>query len=564
MRDLSILIAVRNEQFLAKTIEDVLQHAKADTEVIAVLDGAWSNPPVAQHPRVTLLYLPEAVGQRAAVNIAAKMSRAAHIMKVDAHCSFSDGFDLELMSTCDATTTVVPRMYNLHAFDWVCQSCQQHTYQGPPPMVCAACQGTSFTQALVWQPRWSRRTDFMRFDSTMHFQYWGTYGSRPEAAPDVADQLCAIGACWMMRRARFWDLGGLDEAHGGWGQMGVEIACKSWLSGGRQVVNKRAWFAHMFRTQPGFRFPYPLHDQDVQRAREHSRKLWIGSEWPGAVRPLAWLLEHFAPVPDWTPEIIASLPTTATKQESVVVMLSESAAPPAPTVGLVYYSDCLADQAILTAAQRQLRACANGHQIISVTLAPIEFGHNIVLPLERSYLTMFRQILAGLEALDTDLAFLVEHDVIYHASHFAFRPPSRDKYFYNLHVWKVDALTGRAVHYETKQTSGLCADRLLLVQHYRERIRRVETEGFSRRMGFEPGSHGRAERVDDVPSDSWWSESPNIDIRHKHNLTQSRWSQDQFRDRRNCRGWTESDSIPGWGAARSVLQSLGIMAAENR
>lgn len=172
---------------------------------------------------------------------------------------------------------------------------------------------------------------------------------------------------------------------------------------------------------------------------------------------------------------------------------------------------------------------------------------------ERGYLTMFRQILAGLEALDTDVVFFCEHDVLYHPSHFEFRPPTHDRYYYNLNVWKVDASSGRAVTYETKQTSGLCANRELLLQHYRTRVARVEREGFSRRMGFEPGSHGRAERVDDIPSETWRSGFPNIDIRHDRNLTESRWSPEQFKSQRNCRGWQEADTIPGWGPTEHII-----------
>ena len=37
--DLSVILPGRNEMFLARTVEDVLAHAKGDTEVIAVLDG---------------------------------------------------------------------------------------------------------------------------------------------------------------------------------------------------------------------------------------------------------------------------------------------------------------------------------------------------------------------------------------------------------------------------------------------------------------------------------------------------------------------------------------------
>lgn len=215
------------------------------------------------------------------------------------------------------------------------------------------------------------------------------------------------------------------------------------------------------------------------------------------------------------------------------------------TTGMVYYSDGRGDPEILEGVRRQLRRCANGHPIVSVTLATVDLGDNFVLVSPRGYQTLFRQILFGLERLQSDTAFLVEHDVLYHPSHFTFVPPCTDTYYYNLNVWKVDWVTGRAVTYETKQTSGLCADRELLVRHYRERVRRVGAEGFTRRMGFEPGSHGRKERIDDVPSASWRSTFPNIDIRHAHNLTANRWSPSQFRT--PPVGWTEATEIPGWG-----------------
>jgi hypothetical protein len=146
--------------------------------------------------------------------------------------------------------------------------------------------------------------------------------------------------------------------------------------------------------------------------------------------------------------------------------------------------------------------------------------------------------------------FFCEHDVLYHPSHFDFDLPARDKVFYNEHVWKVSAADGRALHYRCAQTSGLCADRQLLLAHYRTRVALVEAHGFTRAMGFEPGTHGRAERVDDLTSETWMSPVPNVDIRHDANLTKSRWSKSEFRDQRFTEGWTESDSIPGWGTTK--------------
>jgi glycosyltransferase involved in cell wall biosynthesis len=518
--DLSILIPSRNEMFLAKTIENILTNIRGDTEIIVVCDGNWPDPAVEDDPRVTLVYHSQAIGQRAATNEAAKLSTAQFIMKCDAHCAFDEGFDVKLMADCEPDWTVIPRMYNLHAFDWQCQKCEHRTYQGPRPTDCEKCDNTTdFEMVIVWEPRRTRRTDFARFDTDLHFQYWRAYGKRPEAQGDISDVMCSVGACWFMHRDRFWELGGLDEAHGSWGQMGVEVACKSWLSGGRQVVNKKTWFAHMFRTQPGFGFPYP--NPGIRKARQYSRRLWMENKWPKAKHKLSWLIDKFAPVPDW-----------------------------ARSKGLVYYTDNRLDEKIFKATQQQIERGRNGYELVSVSLKPVEFGQNITLDRERGYLTMFKQILAGLEACEADIIFLVEHDVLYHPSHFEFMPSKEDVFYYNENTWKVDASSGQALFYYTKQTSGLCAYRSLLLEHYRKRVELVEKNGFSRKMGFEPGSHGRKERVDDYKAERWMSEYPNVDIRHKQNLTPSRWRQDQFRNQRYCQGWTMADEVPGWGQTK--------------
>lgn len=526
--DLSILIPSRNEMFLAQTISNILENIEGDTEIIAVLDGAWADPPLVDHPRVHLIYHPQAIGQRAATNEAAKMSTAKYIMKVDAHCAFDQGFDVKLMADCEHDWTVIPRMYNLHAFDWKCLQCSKQTYQGAKPAACAECQGTDFEMVIIWQPRMNRRTDFARFDHDLHFQYWGQYEKRPEAKGNIADVMCSVGAAWFMERSRFYELGMLDECHGSWGQMGVEIACKSWLSGGRQVVNKKTWFAHMFRTQPGFGFPYPISNAEQEYARQHSRQLWQGNRWDGAVHPLSWLVDKFAPVPDWE------------KTEK----------------GIVYYTDSRLDPFIDRSVKQQLEKA--GLPIVSVSLVtpPVEFGQAIVLDLERGYLTMFKQILAGLEASRADIVFFSEHDVLYHPSHFEFVPPRRDVYYYNENVYKVEYPSGRALFYYVKQTSGLCAYRELLIEHYRKRVALVEQHGFSRKMGFEPGTHHRAERVDDFKAEAWMSPFPNIDIRHSKNLTSTRWSKDQFRDQRYTRGWQEVEEIPGWGVVKDRFSEI--------
>lgn len=233
------------------------------------------------------------------------------------------------------------------------------------------------------------------------------------------------------------------------------------------------------------------------------------------------------------------------------------------TKGLVYYSDCRGDRRILQAVRDQIQRAAPGLPIASVTLGPVDWTYprpldswQEFLALERGYGTMFLQILTGLELLETDVVCFVEHDVLYHPSHFAFTPPRADVFYYNQHTWKVDAQSGRALHYLCSQTSGLCADRQLLLAHYRLRLAAIARDGYQRHMGFEPGTNRWARALDGHHAETWMSAVPNIDIRHGHNLTPSRWSRDRFRNKNSCLGWTESDGVPGWGQTAGVFDQF--------
>ena len=101
--ELSILIPSRNEMFLRQTVEDIVKNRETETEVIVVLDGKWSDPPLPQMENVNVIYVGKSIGQRAATNLACKLSHAKYVMKADAHCSFDKGCPvLRVGSDCEA------------------------------------------------------------------------------------------------------------------------------------------------------------------------------------------------------------------------------------------------------------------------------------------------------------------------------------------------------------------------------------------------------------------------------------------------------------------------------
>ncbi|MHC4728178.1 MAG: hypothetical protein ACYS17_13230, partial [Planctomycetota bacterium] len=66
MTELSIIIPARNEMFLKQTVENILENIEGDTEVIAVLDDYWPDPPIKDNPRVRIIKNTTPIGQRAA------------------------------------------------------------------------------------------------------------------------------------------------------------------------------------------------------------------------------------------------------------------------------------------------------------------------------------------------------------------------------------------------------------------------------------------------------------------------------------------------------------------
>lgn len=305
MYDLSILIPARNEQFISNTVSDILKNKRGKTEILVGLDGAWASPQIEDHPDVKIVHVSESRGQRGMTNTLAKLSKAKYLAKADAHTAYSEGFDIALMDDMQDNWTVAPLMKNLHAFDWKCRQCGKRTYQGPKPTSCEDCDNTTrFSQKIVFKPRHhTPNSTSYRFDANLHFQYFNEYKKIQDATNShLVESMSLQGSFFMLTRKKYWELNICDESWGSWGQQGAEVALKTWLSGGRVVINKNCWYAHLFRTQPGFSFPYPQSGSGQQKARDICNDVFKNNKWDKQKYPLSWLLEKFWPqlqeVPD--------------------------------------------------------------------------------------------------------------------------------------------------------------------------------------------------------------------------------------------------------------------------
>lgn len=275
MKDkVSIVIPSRNEPHLAKTVNDLLKKAKGEIEVIVILDGWWMNgDDISEDPRVNYLHFPEAKGMRNAINSGVVIAKGEFIMKTDAHCLFSEGYDEVLKKSCEENTVVVPRRYALDVKNWKIEERSDDKY----PL------------------------DYMYLSKDLHGEVWK---ERDRAKKDIVidNLMSSQGSCWMMRKDYFDYLELMDEETYGifWNEF-QEIGLKAWLSGGRVVVNKGAWYAHWHKTEGR---GYSLPNGEKEQVEKMVRK-WLsrGKTWHKQKHDVNWLIRKFSPVPTWPEKI---------------------------------------------------------------------------------------------------------------------------------------------------------------------------------------------------------------------------------------------------------------------
>jgi hypothetical protein len=211
--------------------------------------------------------------------------------------------------------TMVPIMRNLHGFDWYCWACGWSKYQGPTPegRICPKCGVKGKVRMkMKWIGKHNPQSVSYCFDSSPHFQYFNGYKNSAEYKEDFktgfTQTMSLQGSCFMATKEKYFDLELCGENLGSWGNQGIEVALKTWLSGGKVLVNHNTWYAHMFRTQGGdFGFPYEQSGRAVAETKKRTWELFLHRQWDKQIYPISWLVEKFWPVKGWTQEALNEL-----------------------------------------------------------------------------------------------------------------------------------------------------------------------------------------------------------------------------------------------------------------
>lgn len=289
MAKVSVLIPSRNEQFLPKTVNDILTKARGDIEVIAVLDGYWPNPPLPNDPRLHLIHRGKAQGMRPAITSAAALAKGEYLLKTDAHCMFDEGFDVKLVEDYhEDNWVVVPRRYSLDAENW----CFKQTGKSPVD---------AHYLSYPFEPN--------RAGAGLHGTVWNAR-ARARLHIEIDEEMSSQGSCWFMSR-KHWDtlINPMEvERYGNFIQEFQEVGLKTWLSGGKVMINKKTWYAHLHKGSEYGR-GYWISKKEMNEGSLAAIDYWMNNRWDKRVHDLEWFIDRFWPVPSW-PEDWTSKPRT--------------------------------------------------------------------------------------------------------------------------------------------------------------------------------------------------------------------------------------------------------------
>lgn len=280
MSKVSVIIPARNERYLAKTVEDLFLKATGEIEVVVTVDGPTSFPLPMERPNLTLIKKPIAEGLRPALRDASNVATGKYLMKTDAHMAMSEGFDEVLKKDYEDGWVVVPRLYRLNADTWEKYLNSQNDYFFVScPWGAERVKGSWLFREVTWISRDRARVD-IAIDETMSVQ----------------------GSVWFMSADHFHnklkDLCDNLNIWGTWSGEQQEIVFKTWLGGGRVMVNKNVWNAHFSKGMSERFESVPDYSRNRDgTSHKHLALYFLRNQWKERIHDFDWLMDRFWPLP---------------------------------------------------------------------------------------------------------------------------------------------------------------------------------------------------------------------------------------------------------------------------
>lgn len=281
MSKVSIIIPARNEnpQNVSKTIKSIYENATGDFEVIIGFDGPHQVPLVREfYNNLKIIDFPDVVGIKTNINALCAMATGKYIYKSDAHCRFGKGFDEILQQDMQDDWIVMPR-FKIIKDDWSIQQRDgQEEFYDYFYLCCPFTDPKGFR--FKAGGHWPERTK-----------------ERLESHPGLDETPQIHGSGWFMTKERFFELGGFPNIDPyGHAQEPIWLALKNWLMGGKVMVNKKTWYAHLH--QDGNKRGYKMDKDQENISYDIAVRHFMGDRGH-YTHNMEWFLDKFNPMPGW-------------------------------------------------------------------------------------------------------------------------------------------------------------------------------------------------------------------------------------------------------------------------
>lgn len=285
----SIIIPSANEIFLSKTIEDILNKAQGNIEIIAVLDGYWPEDQKREHwetkgiivdDRVNYIYHGKKMGMRPSINHGVAVSNGQYLLKCDAHVMFDEGFDVKLKKYyTEDDWVMIPRRKRLEPEEWKLQDV------GKPDI------DYEFLSYPFWKDE----------EPGIHGTIWtDRIIERKDKKEYMIDNDPSFqGSCWFMKRSYYDYLDLMDDkTWGSFANEAQEIGFKAYMSGGKVKINKHTWYAHLHKGKTYGR-GYFISKGTFAKGRQRCMEWITNPKWEKARYSFSDMINMFMPMPTW-------------------------------------------------------------------------------------------------------------------------------------------------------------------------------------------------------------------------------------------------------------------------
>lgn len=279
MAKVSVIIPSRNEFFLQRTIDDLLEKAQGDVEIIVVMDG--TNQTVNDNDRVRVLRhgtLGDNYGLRESVNYGVREATGDYILKADGHTMWDEGWDVKLLADIEDDWCVIPRRWRLEPESWTLTTESEGDHRPPVDYM--------FIAYPYERP----------YDRTcgLHGDIWKA-AQKERSSKLIDDVMTMQGSAYFMKKSYWIDMD--SSKYGPFTHESQEISNRIWLSGGRVVVNKKTWYAHLHKGKKygtGYGFTTKQWEKWAElheKGRQYCTDYWLTTQdYP---HDFEWLINKF-------------------------------------------------------------------------------------------------------------------------------------------------------------------------------------------------------------------------------------------------------------------------------